>query len=156
MLKDVYPYYLANKAHQPNEDLVVFDKYTGHSATRVALADEEAIMQGIEGAVSARSKMASLRPYERAEILQHCVRRFEERADELAHILCIEAGKPIKDSRGEVSRLIDTFRYAAEESLRITGEVMNMEISERARGYSGMWKRVPIGPVSCIAPFNFL
>jgi acyl-CoA reductase-like NAD-dependent aldehyde dehydrogenase len=83
------------------------------------------------------------------------VDRFTERFDELAAALCIEAGKPIKDSRGEVSRLIDTFRVAAEESVRMTGEVMNLEISPRARGYQGMFKRVPIGPCSFISPFNF-
>ena len=69
--------------------------------------------------------------------------------------LCIEAGKPIRDSRGEVTRLIDTFRVAAEESVRIHGEVLNLEISARARGYQGMYKRVPIGPCSFISPFNF-
>src|SRR5262245_61341993 len=69
--------------------------------------------------------------------------------------LCIEAGKPIKDSRGEVSRLIDTFRIAAEEAARIHGEVIPMDVTPRARGYTGMWKRVPIGPCSFISPFNF-
>jgi acyl-CoA reductase-like NAD-dependent aldehyde dehydrogenase len=69
--------------------------------------------------------------------------------------LCIEAGKPIKDARGEVSRLVDTSRLAAEESVRMTGEVMNLEISPRARGYRGMFKRVPIRPCSFISPFNF-
>jgi acyl-CoA reductase-like NAD-dependent aldehyde dehydrogenase len=69
--------------------------------------------------------------------------------------LCIEAGKPIRDSRGEVTRLIDTFRIAAEESVRIGGAVMPLDISARAKGYSGMWKRVPIGPCSFISPFNF-
>jgi acyl-CoA reductase-like NAD-dependent aldehyde dehydrogenase len=88
-------------------------------------------------------------------VLSHCVARFRERAEELALALCIEAGKPIKDSRGEVSRLIDTFRVAAEESVRIGGEVVPLDISARARGYSGMWKRVPIGPCSFISPFNF-
>ena len=43
--------------------------------------------------------------------------------------LCVEAGKLIKDSRGKVGRLIDTFRVAAEEPVRMTGEVMNPEIS---------------------------
>src|SRR5690606_40451166 len=62
------------------------------------------------------------RSYERQAVLAHCVTRFQERADELAHALCIEAGKPIRDSRGEVSRLIDTFRIAAEESVRMTGD----------------------------------
>ncbi len=52
-------------------------------------------------------------------------------------------------------RLIDTFRIAAEESVRITGEVMELEISARARGYRGMYQKVPIGPCSFISPFNF-
>ena len=69
--------------------------------------------------------------------------------------LCIEAGKPIKDSRGEVTRLIDTFRIASEASVRLEGEVLNLEISPRTRGYRGMVKRVPIGPCSFISPFNF-
>ncbi|MFC1474930.1 aldehyde dehydrogenase family protein, partial [bacterium] len=85
----------------------------------------------------------------------HCVHRFSERQEELALALCIEAGKPIKDSRGEVSRLIDTFRIASEESVRVDGEVMTLDISPRVRGYSGMWKRVPLGPASFISPFNF-
>jgi acyl-CoA reductase-like NAD-dependent aldehyde dehydrogenase len=83
------------------------------------------------------------------------VKRFHERSDELAELLCLEAGKPIKDSRGEVSRLIDTFRVAAEESVRISGEVLNLEISPRARGYRGIVQHVPIGPCSFISPFNF-
>ena len=37
----------------------------------------------------------------------------------------------------------------------MTGEVQPLDISPRARGYQGMWKRVPIGPCSFIAPFNF-
>ncbi|HEX4096054.1 MAG TPA: aldehyde dehydrogenase family protein, partial [Caulobacteraceae bacterium] len=64
-------------------------------------------------------------------------------------------GKPIRDSKGEVTRLIDTFRIAAEESVRITGEVQPLDISPRAKGYQGMWKRVPIGPCSFVSPFNF-
>ncbi len=155
MLQDRYPYYLNNRPEQPNADLEVIDKYRGEVATRVALADAAAIVQGIAGAVEAAEPMANMPAYERQHILQHCVQRFTERYDELAEALCVEAGKPIRDSRGEVTRLIDTFRVAAEESVRMTGEVMNLEISERARGYRGMWKRVPIGPCSVISPFNF-
>jgi acyl-CoA reductase-like NAD-dependent aldehyde dehydrogenase len=93
--------------------------------------------------------------YERQNVLTHCVARFRERFDELAYALCVEAGKPIKDAEGEVTRLIDTFRIAAEEAVRMTGEVQPLDISPRAKGYQGMWKRVPIGPCSFISPFNF-
>jgi len=154
-IKENWPYYVANKPCEPNHDLEVTDKFTGEVAARVALADTKAIEDGIAGCVAAAEPFAEMRPYERQQVLNHCVARFTERFDELAMSLCIEAGKPIKDSRGEVSRLIDTFRIAAEETVRITGEVMNLEISERAKGYRGMWKRVPIGPCSFISPFNF-
>jgi acyl-CoA reductase-like NAD-dependent aldehyde dehydrogenase len=154
-LKDVYPLYLNNEAKQPNADLEVTDKYTGEVAFRCAQADAATIDAGIAGAVAAAEPMARMASYERQAVLQHCVERFRARFDELAYALCVEAGKPIKDSEGEVTRLIDTFRIAAEESVRMTGEVQPLDISPRARGYQGIWKRVPIGPCSFISPFNF-
>jgi acyl-CoA reductase-like NAD-dependent aldehyde dehydrogenase len=99
--------------------------------------------------------MAKLASYEKRDVLTHCVGRFQERFDELAYALCVEAGKPIADAEGEVGRLIDTFRIAAEEAVRNYGEVQPLDISARAKGYMGMWKRVPIGPCSFISPFNF-
>src|SRR3954447_18655009 len=154
-LKDTYPLYLNNKAEQPNADLEVTDKYTGKVAFRVAQADAKTIDAGIAGAVEAAEPMARLPSYARQAVLQHCVDRFRERFDELAYALCVEAGKPIKDSEGEATRLIDTFRIAAEESVRMTGEVQPLDISPRAKGYQGIWKRVPIGPCSFVSPFNF-
>jgi acyl-CoA reductase-like NAD-dependent aldehyde dehydrogenase len=155
MLEKRYPFYVANRAESPNADLVVKDKYSGEEVTRVAMADTQAIDRAIAGAVAAAPAMRELAAYERKAVLEHCVKRFCERFDELAMSLCIEAGKPLKDARGEVTRLIDTFRVAAEEAVRIGGEVLPLDISARARGYSGMWKRVPIGPCSFISPFNF-
>ncbi|MEH6575723.1 MAG: aldehyde dehydrogenase family protein [Amphritea sp.] len=155
MLNKAYPYYLANEAVFANEDLEITDKYSGEVATRVALADAAVIDKAIGAAAASQEAMRSMAPYERQAILNHCVKRFEERFEEIAQALCVEAGKPIKDSRGEVTRLIDTFRIAAEESVRMGGEIMNLEITPRAKGYTGMYKRVPIGPCSFISPFNF-
>jgi acyl-CoA reductase-like NAD-dependent aldehyde dehydrogenase len=155
MLRERYPYYLANQPVFANADLPVIDKYTGEVATRVALADRIVIDRAIGLAAQAAEPMRRLAAYERQAVLQHCVGRFTERAEELAMSLCIEAGKPIKDARGEVGRLIDTFRIASEEAVRIYGEVLPLDISPRARGYTGFWKRVPIGPCSLISPFNF-
>ena len=154
-LKDSYPLYLANEARTPNTDLAVTDKFTGKVATRVALADAATIDAAITAAVEAAEPMRRMASYERQAVLQHCVDRFTARKDELAYALCVEAGKPINDSRGEVGRLIDTFRIAVEESVRMTGEVQPLDISPRAKGYQGIWKRVPIGPCSFISPFNF-
>jgi acyl-CoA reductase-like NAD-dependent aldehyde dehydrogenase len=155
MLRSTYPYWLANEAVAPNTDLEVRDKYSGEVAARVAMADRGAIDAAIAAAVAAAEPMRAMAAYQRQAVLEHCVRRFQERFDDLAMSLCIEAGKPIRDSRGEVTRLIDTFRIAAEEAPRIYGEVLPMDVSPRARGYAGMWKRVPVGPCSFISPFNF-
>jgi len=155
MLEKRYPYYLANEAIFANEDLEVTDKYSGTVATRVSLANPEVLDEAIAAAVNATAPMAALHSYERQAVLEHCVARFQARQDELADALCIEAGKPIKDARGEVGRLIDTFKIAAEECARQYGETIPLDISERASAYTGMTKRVPIGPCAFISPFNF-
>lgn len=154
-IRSEYPAYLANQPVTPNFDLNVEDKYRLSVATKVPLADVAMMDKAIAAADQAAQAMAELPSYRRQAILNHCVQRFEQRSEELAEALCVEAGKPIGDSRGEVTRLIDTFRVAAEESTRMLGEVMPLDISPRAEGYRGMWKRVPIGPCAFITPFNF-
>ncbi len=155
MLQKSYPYYLANRPVAANTDLEVLDKYSGKRATRVALADAAAVRKAIAAAHKSRGAMAAFPPDARRDVLEHCAARFGQRAEELALALCIEAGKPIKDARGEVARLIDTFRIAAGEATRIGGEVIQLQISPRTRGYRGMIKRVPVGACSFITPFNF-
>ena len=155
MLAKHYPCYLANAAVTTKTELDVLDKFTGKRATRVAFADAALVRKGIVAAHKARHAMAAFPPDARRDVLEHCVRRFSERSEELALALCVEAGKPIKDSRGEVTRLIDTFRIAAGEATRIGGDVLELQISPRTRGYRGMVKRVPIGACAFITPFNF-
>lgn len=154
-LKPLYPYYLAGHPVESGKKLAVMDKFSGKQATEIVLADANIIDEAIGKAVEAQEAMAVMPTYRRREILEHCVRRFEERFEELAWSLCIEAGKPIRDARGETGRLIDTFRVAAGEAERIMGEVMPVDISARAQGYHAQWKRVPIGVCSFISPFNF-
>ncbi|QDU76056.1 Sulfoacetaldehyde dehydrogenase [Bremerella volcania] len=154
-IRNEYPAYLANQPVTPNFDLNVEDKFRQSIATRVPLADAGLMEKAIAAADQAAPAMAQLPSYHRQAVLNHCVQRFQQRSEELAEALCVEAGKPIGDSRGEVTRLIDTFRVAAEESTRMLGEVMPLDISPRAAGYRGMWKRVPIGPCAFITPFNF-
>jgi acyl-CoA reductase-like NAD-dependent aldehyde dehydrogenase len=150
-----YPYYLANRAVNANQDLTVLDKHTNQEAYRVALAGDAEVDQAIAAAEKARRAMAELPAWRRRDVLQHCVDRFREREDELVEVLIVEGGKVITDARGEVGRLIETFQIAAEEATRLGGEVLPMDIAARSEKFWGAWKRVPIGPVSMITPFNF-
>jgi acyl-CoA reductase-like NAD-dependent aldehyde dehydrogenase len=154
-MNDRRPLFLANRPVAPNHDLEVRDKFTGTIVARVAQADAALIKEAFARAESAAEPLRTWPAHRRQAVLEHLVRRVRERQEELAALLCAEAGKPIKDSRGEVTRLIDTLRISAEESVRLTGEVMPLDISPRTTGYAGMWKRVPVGVCSFISPFNF-
>jgi len=149
------PYYLANRAVHANADLTVEDKHTGEPAYRVAKADAQALEDAIAAADRAAEAMAAFPSHKRRDVLLHCVERFRARRDELVEVLVVEGGKVITDAQGEVQRLIDTFQIAAEEATRIGGEVLPMDIAERTEGWMGMTRKVPIGPVSLITPFNF-
>lgn len=155
MASTTHPYFLAGRPMQANSDLAVTNKYTGEVAFRCALADTIVIDQAIAAATEAFDETRRLPSYARQAVLKHVISRVDQRREELARIVAIEAGKPIKDSRSEVARLIDTFQIAAEESVRIGGECIPLDISPRAKGYEGMWRRFPIGPCAFITPFNF-
>jgi len=155
LLRDTYPYYLGGEAVQANTDLEVTNKHTGEVATRVALAGEAEIDRATALAVAAFEEFRVWPAYRRRAVLEHVVHRIQERAEELAVVLAVEAGKPIRDSRGEVERGVDTFRVAMEECTRLPGEFGTLEISPRSEGYEALSKRVPIGPCSFISPFNF-
>ena len=152
---DVRPLWLASEALVTQSALEVRDKFDGRLAACVARAGPAQLERAIGAAAACAPQMRRVPAHQRRDALLHCVRRFEERAEELAQLLCTEAGKPIRDSRGEVTRLVDTFRIAAEEATRIGGEVLPMDVTPRAARHRALWTRVPIGACAFITPFNF-
>ncbi len=154
-LRSRYPLFLANRPTEATASLAVTDKFSGEAVTEVALADCAMIEAAFEAAEAARPALAAFPPYARRDVLRHVAQRCTERRDELAYVVAVEAGKPLRDARGEVDRLIDTFGIASEEATRVGGEVLNLEIGARSRGYRGFTKLVPIGVASFLTPFNF-
>lgn len=151
-----YPLYVANQAINTETWLEVTDKFSGKVVTKVAQADSTVLNQAIAAAVKAEKAMAVLKPYQKQNILLHCVRRFNERFDELVQVLIIEGGKPLTAAKAEVLRLINTFQLAADAVTQLDqGVVMPLAVTETAANYRGMVQRVPVGAVSLISPFNF-
>ena len=66
-----------------------------------------------------------------------------------------ESGKPLMWSRIEVTRAASTFRWAAEEARRWSGETQRLDTDPTAVGRFAIIRRYPVGPVLAIAPFNF-
>ncbi|MFO0613599.1 MAG: aldehyde dehydrogenase family protein [Polyangiaceae bacterium] len=154
-LRAQYCSFVAGDPVSSGARLPVLDKHSGATATEVLLAGPAEIERAIAAAARIAPEVARIPAFERQAVLDHVVGRIRERAEELARVLAIEAGKPIRDARGEVVRMVDTFRLAAEESTRIGGESLDLQISKRAAGYRGVVKRVPVGAVSLVTPFNF-
>jgi acyl-CoA reductase-like NAD-dependent aldehyde dehydrogenase len=132
-------------ARSPGDGRIV-----GHTFEATAKQLDEAT----DAAVSAFQVTRRLASFERSEILRRAAELISGDVEGLATTLAAEIGKPINDSRLEVRRTAACFRMAAEEAERIGGEVMPLDLLPTARGRWGITRKMPIGPIAAITPFN--
>lgn len=140
---------------QTNETTELIAPYTGEKLAQVAKATVEDVARAIEGAHEAFQTFKKTTAYDRAEILYKVVAIMRERKQELAEILAKEAAKPLSAGLGEIDRTIATYQFAAEATKNVTGETIPMDAAPGASDRIGYTKRVPLGVVSAITPFNF-
>jgi acyl-CoA reductase-like NAD-dependent aldehyde dehydrogenase len=93
--------------------------------------------------------------WKRREILEDVAAALIEQKERFAQLIVAEAGKPIRLARSEVDRAIRTFKTAAEETVRLSGENIPLDLTESNEGRWGLVQRFPVGPVLAITPFNF-
>lgn len=129
--------------------------YSGEVIAKVAKASVQDVERAIEGAHEAFQSFKKTTAYERAEILYNVVNIMRERKQELAEILAREAAKPISAGLVEIDRTIATYQFSAEASKQSTGETVPMDAAPGVTDRLGYTKRVPLGVISAITPFNF-
>lgn len=129
--------------------------FSGELVATVAKASVADVEHAIEGAHEAFQLFKKTTAYERAEILYNVVAIMRSRREELAKILTLEAAKPLSASLSELDRTIATYQFAAEAAKQSTGETVPMDAAPGVDGRIGFTKRIPIGVVSAITPFNF-
>ena len=140
-----YKLYVAGKWVSEKESMPVIDKFTGETFANVPLASRETTERAICAAHEAFPAWSRTPAHKRYKILSNVSRLLEERQEEIATIICREAGKAWKYSMGEVSRSVETYRFSAEEAKRIHGETVPMDASVAGEGRIGYWLRVPLG-----------
>jgi glyceraldehyde-3-phosphate dehydrogenase (NADP+) len=133
----------------------VVNPFTGQTIAEVVQATEADVEQAIASTASAAVAMGTLPAHARYNMLQQIAALLYRRRDELASLITAEAGKPIADAKREVSRAVQTFTVAAEESRRIPGDVIPLDWTPGTDSHLGIMRRVPIGPILGITPFNF-
>ncbi|KWX02432.1 aldehyde dehydrogenase [Carbonactinospora thermoautotrophica] len=155
MEKKTYPAWVAGRPVEAGDTLEVTHPYDGRVIGTAVVPSAADVEAAIAAAHAARHETATLPAHARAAALDHVSRRLTERAEELARLVTGENGKPLKWARVEVSRAISTFRWAAEEARRWSGELQRLDTDPAATGRLAVVRRVPRGPVLGIAPFNF-
>ncbi|MCM3638931.1 aldehyde dehydrogenase family protein [Sporosarcina luteola] len=129
--------------------------YSGDIIAEIPMATAAETELAIEAAMNARQEMAKMPAHKRAEILENLVRSLQDRAEEAAEIIALEAAKPIATARQEVSRTIETYKFAAEEAKRIHGETLPLDAARGGENRLAYTVREPIGVIGAITPFNF-
>ncbi|MCW2768761.1 MAG: NAD-dependent succinate-semialdehyde dehydrogenase [Aeromicrobium sp.] len=129
----------------------VEDPSTGELLVEVADASVADGRAAIDAAAAAQADWARTPPRDRGEILRTAFELITERVDEIATIMTLEMGKPLKESKAEIAYGSEFFRWFAEEAVRISGRY-----SVAPNGATRLLTlKQPVGPCLMITPWNF-
>ncbi|MFC4087033.1 NAD-dependent succinate-semialdehyde dehydrogenase [Amycolatopsis samaneae] len=129
----------------------VQDPATGAELCQVADASPADGVAALDAAVAAQAEWAATAPRERGEILRRAYDLLLARSDELALLMTLEMGKPLAESKGEITYAAEFFRWFAEEAVRIDG---GYAVAPNGAGRF-LVTRQPVGPSLLITPWNF-
>jgi len=138
---------------ETGEWIEIRSPYDGALVGRVPKAGAAEARRALDAAE--RAMQDPFPAHERAAILDRVGGLLEERADDAAHTISAEAGKPMKAARVEASRAVSTFTMAAVEARKLAGDAIPMDASPAGAGKLAFTLRQPIGIVAAISPFNF-
>jgi len=133
----------------------VRNPFNGDEVDRVPLAGRSDVERAIKAAHRARDAMADLSARKISEKLYDVADELKTELDEFARLITLESGKPIRFSRDEVKRSVETARLSAEEAGRLYGESIPMDAGIGGKGLTGFTVRIPLGVVAAITPFNY-
>lgn len=133
----------------------VIAPYDGALIATVDTADAPAVEKAIDNAHKLyRNRDAWLKPSQRIEILRKAIEIMTARAEELAKEAAREGGKPLMDSRAEVSRAIEGIQCCIETLRTDAGKVTPMNLNAASEGKLAFNRKEPIGVVVAVSAFN--
>jgi succinate-semialdehyde dehydrogenase/glutarate-semialdehyde dehydrogenase len=131
--------------------LSVEDPATGESLCDVADASVDDAKAALDAAVAAGPEWSQHRPRERGEILRRGFELIGQRTDELALLMTLEMGKPLAESKAEITYGSEFLRWFSEEAVRINGRYA---VAPNGQGRL-LTMQQPVGPCLLITPWNF-
>jgi acyl-CoA reductase-like NAD-dependent aldehyde dehydrogenase len=146
---------LCGKEWIEGETLEVHSPWDRGLVGRVTVATRADARQAVNHAVASLRRTRALPRWKRREILEDVATALIEQKERFAQLIVAEAGKPIRLARSEVDRAVLTFKTAAEETARLGGESIPLDLTEGNEGRWGLVQRFPMGPILAITPCNF-
>ena len=131
--------------------LPVRSPYSGELVGEVPVASADELRAALDRGAAYADELSR---HDRSQILFAVADRLGQRREELAALISAESGLCLKDSRHEVGRAVDVFRFAAMETLRDDGETFPGDVSPHGRPRRAHTLRVPVRLVAAITPFN--
>jgi len=139
------------RAAADGREFDIEDPSTQEVIARVADATAEDGRAALDAAVAVQEPWAATPPRDRGEILRRAFEMIMSRVDDLALLMTLEMGKPVKESRGEIAYAAEFFRWFSEEAVRINGR-----FTVAPNGASRLLTmKQPVGPCLFITPWNF-
>jgi glyceraldehyde-3-phosphate dehydrogenase (NADP+) len=147
--------FLNGQWHDGDDLMTVCSPFDGCEVARVARGGPEILERAASTARRAAGTMANLPPSERAAILEGTAALVLEHREELAAAISEEAGKPIRLALIEADRCADTLTESAAVARHPEIEARDLAGFPSGHGRLALVRRVPVGPVLAITPFNF-
>lgn len=147
--------YLNGEWQETIDHAELFSPYSNEKIGEIPKASVADVEAAIDAASESREAMEALTAYERAAILEQLVSLFIEHKEQAAKIIAQESAKPLKFALGEIDRTIETYKFAAEEAKRLSGEMIPMDAAKGGSNRLAYTLREPLGVVAAITPFNF-
>jgi succinate-semialdehyde dehydrogenase/glutarate-semialdehyde dehydrogenase len=129
----------------------VEDPANGETIAEVADAGPAEAIDALDAAVAAGPEWEATAPRDRGEILRGAFEAVIANTDDLALLMTLEMGKPLKESTAEIVYGAEFLRWFSEEAVRIDGR-----FAAAPNGQSRLLTmKQPVGPCLLITPWNF-
>ncbi len=129
--------------------------YSNAVVSRYPMCNADDAKEALEIAKRAYEKNKNSTLSQRVLWIEDVIKKLKENKEDIAQTITNEVGKPIMFSRIEVDRAIETLRLSISAAIELNGETFNSDAMPSGKKAISYYKRVPVGVVVAITPFNF-
>ena len=124
---------------------------TGETLQEFPTLDDRGVEDALARVESGYAAWRATSPAERAAVLTRVADLYAERADELARLISLEMGKPVREAKGEVKLSSMIYRYYADNGPGLLeDERLDVPGAEET-----VVRKLPVGPLVGVMPWNF-